>query len=545
MNEWIYDCETSHAEGRCYVWLWCGVEVDGEGRSTGGDIDSMIESLSNLEPQTRVLYHNLKFDGSYIINWLLMHRYIHTMSRSLQKGEFRALINEDRILYEIKVRFRNGRLITIWDSYKILPNSVSDLAKALGLEEGKLSIDHTVVRKPGSATEEEIKYCFRDCEIVSKGIKMAREDGLIKMTIGSSSMNKYKRLIGGESTFRALFPVLEYDVDSYLRKAYRGGFVWVHPDRKNSEVGKGIVLDYNSMFPWAMRYNPMPYGQPEYCTGRPKGGMWVARLHIGHAKLKPRHIPCIQIKHSRWNDTEYLEEVEDAQIFLTNIDWDLITEQYELWDVSWYDYYQFYTAVGMFDEYIDMLYKIKCEAIGAIRYLTKIELNSFYGKFGTNPVQVSLEPCQGDGGLSFRKCQERITEGVYCPVAIYTTAYARQRIIKEGQRQYDRLNYIDTDSLHLIGTGTDGLDIDAKRLGALKLESTFVRAKYLRPKCYVEDDGEHLIVKCAGMPENVKESITFDQFRPGASFPGKLMRKEMPGGAALIETTFTILDDRV
>ena len=73
MNEWIYDCETSHADERCYVWLWCGVEVDGEGRSTGGDIDSMIESLSNLEPQTRVLYHNLKFDGSYIINLSLIH----------------------------------------------------------------------------------------------------------------------------------------------------------------------------------------------------------------------------------------------------------------------------------------------------------------------------------------------------------------------------------------------------------------------------------------------------------------------------------------
>lgn len=542
MNEWVYDCETSHSGDRYYVWLWCGVEVGGSGRLSGGDIESMMDSLSNQEEHTRVLYHNLKFDGSYIINWLLNNKYRHTMNKNPQKGEFRVLISEDRILYEIKTRFKNGRLITIWDSYKILPNSVSDLAKALGLEEGKLSIDHTLVRKPGSATEEEIRYCFRDCEIVARGIEMARSDGLIKMTIGSSSLNKYKQSIGGEGTFRALFPVLEYYIDSYVRKAYRGGFVWVHPERKNKEVGSGIVLDYNSMFSWSMRYNPMPYGRPEYHTGKPGHGMWIARIHIGHAKIKARHIPCIQIKHSRWNDTEYLTELEDAQLFITNIDWELITHQYDLWDISYYDYYEFHSAVGMFDEYIDELYKIKCESTGAIRYLTKIELNSFYGKFGTNPVQVSLEPYL-DGGINFRKCQERITDGVYCPVAIYTTAYARKRIITEAQKLYDRLLYIDTDSLHLLDDDISGLDVDNKRLGALKLESKFMRAKYLRPKCYIEDEGDHLNVKCAGMPDNVKRSITFDQFKPGASFSGKLMRKEMEGGAALIETTFTILDD--
>lgn len=542
MNEWVYDCETSHSGDRYYVWLWCGVEVGGSGRLSGGDIESMMDSLSNQEEHTRVLYHNLKFDGSYIINWLLNNKYRHTMNKNPQKGEFRALISEDRILYEIKIRFKNGRLITIWDSYKILPNSVSDLAKALGLEEGKLSIDHTLVRKPGSAAEEEIRYCFRDCEIVARGIEMARSDGLIKMTIGASSLNKYKQSIGGEGTFRALFPVLEYYIDSYVRKAYRGGFVWVHPERKNKEVGSGIVLDYNSMFSWSMRYNPMPYGRPEYHTGKPGHGMWIARIHIGHAKIKARHIPCIQIKHSRWNDTEYLTEFEDAQLFITNIDWELITRQYDLWDISYYDYYEFHSAVGMFDEYIDELYKIKCESTGAIRYLTKIELNSFYGKFGTNPVQVSLEPYL-DGGINFRKCQERITDGVYCPVAIYTTAYARKRIVTEAQKLYDRLLYIDTDSLHLLDDDISGLDVDNKRLGALKLESKFMRAKYLRPKCYIEDEGDHLNVKCAGMPDNVKRSITFDQFKPGASFSGKLMRKEMEGGAALIETTFTILDD--
>ena len=47
-------------------------------------------------------------------------------------------------------------------------------------------------------------------------------------------------------------------------------------------------------------------------------------------------------------------------------------------------------------------------------------------------------------------------------------------------------------------------------------------------------------VTCAGMPDNVKEQVTYDNFCPGATFSGKLMPRRYPGGIILEDTTFTI-----
>ena len=59
-----------------------------------------------------------------------------------------------------------------------------------------------------------------------------------------------------------------------------------------------------------------------------------------------------------------------------------------------------------------------------------------------------------------------------------------------------------------------------------------------------------LDVKCAGMPDNVKELITKDNFKIGFSVLAndksiddkykKLMPKRVPGGIVLKETDFTI-----
>ena len=47
-------------------------------------------------------------------------------------------------------------------------------------------------------------------------------------------------------------------------------------------------------------------------------------------------------------------------------------------------------------------------------------------------------------------------------------------------------------------------------------------------------------VKCAGMPNNIKEKVTFENFKEGATFEGKLMPRIIPGGTILRETTFKI-----
>ena len=96
------------------------------------------------------------------------------------------------------------------------------------------------------------------------------------------------------------------------------------------------------------------------------------------------------------------------------------------------------------------------------------------------------------------------------------------------------------------------IDIDDYRLGALKMESTFVRGKYLRQKCYMEEweDGT-MNVTVAGLPKKLAHVVNFDNFKIGfttANIPDevigeagrKLTYKHVKGGVILAETDFTI-----
>lgn len=111
----------------------------------------------------------------------------------------------------------------------------------------------------------------------------------------------------------------------------------------------------------------------------------------------------------------------------------------------------------------------------------------------------------------------------------------------------------DTDSIHCLLSDKDIselskiLDIDDYKLGYWKLESTFKRGKYLRQKCYIEEDNEKIHTTIAGLPKKLGHLITFDNFQEGLEVKAdgsrkenKLRYKQVKGGVVLVETDFTI-----
>jgi hypothetical protein len=123
----------------------------------------------------------------------------------------------------------------------------------------------------------------------------------------------------------------------------------------------------------------------------------------------------------------------------------------------------------------------------------------------------------------------------------FITAYAREKTIRSAQTVFDRFVYADTDSLHLIGQEPpEGLEIHPTHLGAWKNEGCFEDSKFIRAKTYMETVDGVTKVTCAGMPDNVKEKVTYENFASGSTFDGKLMPRKYPGGVILEETTFTI-----
>ena len=92
------------------------------------------------------------------------------------------------------------------------------------------------------------------------------------------------------------------------------------------------------------------------------------------------------------------------------------------------------------------------------------------------------------------------------------------------------------------------VDIDDYRLGAWKLESRFKRGKFIRKKCYIEEDFDNSInVTVAGLPKKLGKYINFDNFDVGFSVMAneedkihKLTYKHVKGGVILVDTDFTI-----
>ena len=92
------------------------------------------------------------------------------------------------------------------------------------------------------------------------------------------------------------------------------------------------------------------------------------------------------------------------------------------------------------------------------------------------------------------------------------------------------------------------IDIDDYILGYWKLESKWKRGKWLRQKCYIEQDYEDNInVTIAGLPKRLGKYINFENFKTGfsllasdTSIDHKLTYKHVEGGVMLVETDFTI-----
>lgn len=515
------------------------------------NIDGFFAFASQFDKET-FYFHNLKFDGEFILLWLFENGFEYIKDRKkLCKRTFTTLISDRGVWYSVEIMFDNGHKCIIYDSLKILPLSVDAISKAFNLPVQKLVIDYAKHREIGyKLTQLEIDYLKNDVKIMSLALSILFSQGLTKMTQGSNALYDYKKTITTK-LFNKWFPIQHYEIDKAIRKSYKGGFVYCNPDIKGKDINEGIVLDVNSLYPSRMYYCAIPYGEPiyfkgMYCTNK------IYNTYIQNFncifELKDKHIPSIQLKNNiSFLPTEYVtsSKGEMVSLCLTNVDLELFMQQYDIIDIEYIDGWMFKSSNTMFRDYIDKWNQIKIESTinknNAMRTLAKLMLNSLYGKFGLNPNVCSKIPYYNNGKLSFTNDSPDIRNPIYIPAATFITAYARYTTITSAQKVYDRFLYADTDSLHLSGTDLpDCLDIDNVKLGAWKHEATFTRARYLRQKSYIEEIDGKLEITCAGMPKQCYDSVTWDNFKTGSSYEGKLRFLHVRGGIVLVDTPFTI-----
>lgn len=569
------DFETTTDINDCRVWAYAICEIGNTDNFTyGNNIDDFIKFCSDKVHNYQIYFHNLKFDGEYIFNYLLNNGFSYVKDKSKRRDKtFTCLISDMGQFYSIEIYFhvtkKHTNKVTIYDSMKILNFSVDKIAKDFNLPIRKLELDYSEKREIGHVlTPHEIDYIRNDVEIMARALEFMFNENLLKMTIGSDALTSYKNM---NKNFSKYFPILDFEIDQDIRKSYKGGFTYLNDIYKEKTTGSGLVLDVNSLYPSVMKYEYLPFGDPLFFEGKYEEDS-LYKLYIQclscSFEIKEGMIPTLQIKNSpSFLPNEYIKSSESdiVTICLTNVDLELFLSHYNVENLTYHNGWKFKALKGLFSNYIDYWTERKINAKkennNVLYIISKLMLNSLYGKFGLNPkVRGKIPYLNEEGIVKYKLSEEEIRDSIYLPVATFITSYARRKTISTSQAikdytikkyQKDYYIYSDTDSIHLLDLPDEELkqfvDIDDFRLGAWKIESRFSRGKYLRQKCYIEEFEDKLNVTVAGLPKKLSKYVTFDNFNKGMTLLAtdeniehKLTFKHVKGGVILADTDFTI-----
>lgn len=515
----VGDFETTVYDNQISTDVWaasCAVIGDGtENVNIFGNINSFMRYLESLGSHICCYFHNLKFDGSFILSYLMCVRKMKNaiidddvphgighfkQGHELKSGEVSYSISTQGQWYRIQYKCHN-KIIEFRDSLKLLPFTLDNIGKSFETKHKKLEMEYKGFRFPNCPiSESERDYIRNDCLVLKEAMELMFNEGHKKLTIGSCCLNEYKKSINSKY-YERLYPDLyqmpidqphDYGaatIGDYIHKSYKGGWCYLAEGKEKQIKHNGITLDVNSLYPSMMSSesgNCYPVGNPTMWEGDyiPEEALQANKYYFVRIKtrfyIKPGYLPFVQLKNTfRYSPTEMLKtsdmyNPDDGQYYksyidfdgeekpclieltLTQTDWELLKEHYYLVDTTILDGCYFSTAIGIFDDYIDKYKKQKINSTGAKRTLAKLFSNNLYGKMAASPVSnFKVAFVKDDGSLGFRPMKSPGKQPGYIPVGSAITSYARNFTIRAAQK-----NYYGPDKPGFIYADTDSLHLD-------------------------------------------------------------------------------------
>ena len=635
------------------VWASALVELYTENVIILHSIEETYEYFKSLDCNITMYYHNLKFDGAFWLSYLLVdlgfkQALVHNSDKELdvswkyekdmENHEVKFVVSDRGQWYQITFK-ENDHYFIIKDSLKLLPFSVKKIGKDFGTKHKKLEMEYKGYRYAGcKITEEEKKYIANDVLVVKEALENMFNDGHNRLTIGACCLSEFKEMHKygdlNYMKYEDVYPDLESiplseeygstNVDAYIRKSYKGGLCYLVKGKENKIKRNGLTADVNSLYPSMMHSesgNKYPIGKPKFWSGNYIPDLALKEHTYYFVRIKTRfylkdgYLPFIQIKgNPLYIGTEALEssDVYDVktgeyythymnpfthkmsdtrvELTLTQTDYELLKEHYELVDFEILDGCFFYTACGLFDEYINKYKEMKLNSTGAKRAEAKLFLNNLYGKMASSSdSSFKIAYIKDDGVLAFIPITERKKKTGYIAIGSAITSYARNFTIRAAQENFHGVNkrgfiYADTDSIHcdLKPEELKGVKIHDKNFCCWKLESTWDVGYFTRQKTYIEHvieedlkpiEKPYYNIKCAGMSQKCKDLFdlsmsntlkkedkikynkeeqdflfnnetgepikrTITDFKNGLKIPGKLLPKRIKGGIILKDTYY-------
>jgi hypothetical protein len=343
--------------------------------------------------------------------------------------------------------------------------------------------------------------------------------------------------------------------DRFIREAYAGGrteifkpmFDATYDVKKNPDklpanalkelkyqkkIGKLYYYDVNSLYPTVMQNNVFGnkfmgfvYGKESY--DKDMIGFWKVSVDVP----KDMWCPCLGMNHTFANgDVKY--------IFPTGKfsgTWSIVEIEYaKSLGIKVTEYHKgaiFQNGGKIFEEFITTLYAMRLEAKAKgddlTNFLTKLIMNSTYGKIGMRLNKENLVMDTGNTGVKYHSeirkkgkstvrlatKEVQLESFTNVQISAYVTAYSRilmhKIYLKCGKKH---LYYTDTDSIFSTKKFNVG-----DELGQVKLEYTCESAAFLLPKTYINEgvEGESFEKKVTmkGFDKKKIGHFTFNDFK--------------------------------
>lgn len=357
------DFETTVYEGQTETEVWSAAIVELNSREVFvfhsiGEFMQYIFKLKN----PMIYFHNLKFDGAFILDWLLrQEKFQNCVTEEgniepdkMPPNSYRYSISAKMgQWYSMNIK-TSGSLIEIRDSYKLMPFSLKVIGEGFKTEHRKLEMEYKGRRYAGCyISPEEMEYIKNDVLVLIEALEIMYQDGHNRLTIGSCCMNEFKNsLIGAgldpteklpngdykfyfdsykrgrdfNNEWDGYFPNIfetplsaEYGAETqgeYIRKAYRGGWCYLVKGKEGKVFKNGTTADVNSLYPSVMHSESgsrYPVGYPTFWKGdipqicEREDIYYFVRFKCRFV-IKRNMLPFVQIKHDwKYNGTESLE----------------------------------------------------------------------------------------------------------------------------------------------------------------------------------------------------------------------------------------------
>lgn len=534
-----------------------------------------------MEDGSILYFHNEKFDGSFILDFLLREGYKEALEEDAEgnkkwvrnykmpKKSFKCHISDRGVWYSITIRFKNGNTAIIRDSLKILPFSLRDACKMLGVAHQKLDMDYVGMRRAdGVVSDAEMEYFEHDLFGLMECLNECWNTiGITKNTIGQDCLAEFKSKFLKQDYDKKYPNLYEKEIDGinigeYVLKAYHGGWVYVNPEKQCQLIKRqGMILDVTSLYPSVMHSKHgvhYPKGLPRHGKGKCKARSWeyyYQRIRC-EFRIKKGKLPFIRIKDSYlYNSRECLTASDivaggqrkrnPVELVLTQTELALFLEHYDTVGLEYVDYLCFAGEVGMFDDYINKYKEQKNNAPNnVVRTGAKLRQNNLYGKFAARRDSSfkipELDPEKDI--LRFTLQEEEDAEPGYIAIGAAITSEALCFNVKYAQMCHDRgiFCYSDTDSIHTDSLDLpDGIPIAKDELCTYKVEGVTDMAWYQNAKRYIEVVDGKIAVTSAGLPQRGKDLLVLSMACNVSEDLGQYIElPKVPGNLTRLEQDF-------